>query len=249
MADFKEQFYKGYYRTHIVPRKGEFTLERFHVYGRVFDRQWSDLLPADTGARILDVGCGSGSLVWWLQQRGYTQASGVDVSPEQVRIAGSLGVKNVFQADLGEYLNGRPESYDLLIFRDVLEHFTRETVLLTLEACRSALRPGGALAIQVPNAETPLWGRIRHGDFTHELSFTEGSLRQLFATAGYDDLRFLPSGPVLQGPRDIPRHLLWKGVEALYKLLAYAETGRRRVIVTQNIIAVGRPKPSTTGRE
>ena len=81
------------------------------------------------------------------------------------------------------------------------------------------------------------------------MAFTEGSLRQLLGVTGYRDLKFLPSGPVLQGVRDVPRHALWKGVEVFYKLLAYAETGRRRVIVTQNIIAMGTPDPSIPGRE
>ena len=108
MADYKDRFYGTYYSTHIVPRKGEVTLDRFQAYARVFDRQWSSVLPSDTNARILDGGCGSGSLVWWMQQRGFAQAGGVDVSAEQVTIANALGVKNVVNADLVRFLHERP---------------------------------------------------------------------------------------------------------------------------------------------
>jgi 2-polyprenyl-3-methyl-5-hydroxy-6-metoxy-1,4-benzoquinol methylase len=243
MTDYKDRFYRTYYSSHIVPRKGEFTLDRFRAYARVFDRVWASILPTDKGARILDAGCGSGSLVWWMQQRGYEQSGGIDVSAEQVAVANALGVRNVVEGDLVPFLGGKQGWYDRVILRDVIEHFTRDAILSTLDACRLALRPDGALVIQVPNAGTPLWGRIRHGDFTHEMAFTEGSLRQLLAVTGFGQVRFFPAGPVLKGVRDLPRHLLWKCVEAFYKTLAYAETGRRHVIVAEGIIAMATVAP------
>jgi hypothetical protein len=54
---------------------------------------------------------------------------------------------------------------------------------------------------------------------------------------------FHPAGPVLRGVRDVPRQLLWKCLEAVYKVLVFAETGRRRVIVTESIIAMATPVP------
>jgi 2-polyprenyl-3-methyl-5-hydroxy-6-metoxy-1,4-benzoquinol methylase len=244
MNDYSERFYRNYYSTHIVPREGKVTLDGFRARAGMYDRVWGRLLPADKSARILDVGCGNGSLVWWMQQRGYHQAGGVDVSAEQVRVAQELGVRNVEEADLRGYLGERAGSFDRLILRDVLEHFPRELILEILDLCRRALRPNGTLIVQVPNAEAPLWGRIRYGDFTHEMAFTEGAMRQLLAVTGYDGVSFHPAGPVLHGVRDIPRQMLWKCVEAVYKLLVFAETGRRRVIVTEGIIAVATPDPS-----
>jgi cyclopropane fatty-acyl-phospholipid synthase-like methyltransferase len=243
MTDYKERFYRGYYSTHIAPRKGEVTLDRLRARARMYDRVWAGLLPRDKGARILDVGCGSGSLVWWMQQRGYAEAGGIDVSAEQVEVARALGVRNVEEADLRGYLAERPSWYDRLILRDVLEHFSRDWILDVLDLCRCALRPGGALVVQVQNAEAPLWGRIRYGDFTHEMAFTEGALRQVFGVTGYERVAFHPAGPVLRGVRDVPRQLLWKCLEAVYKVLVFAETGRRRVIVTESIIAMATPVP------
>jgi len=243
MSEFKDRFYDSYYTTHIVGRKGKVTLESFRAHARVYDALWAPALPADTSARILDAGCGSGSLVWWLQQRGYTNAGGIDVSDEQVGIARALGVRGVERADLHRYLAEHPCGFDRVILRDVLEHFSRERILEVLDLCRRALRPDGALVIQVPNAEAPLWGRIRYGDFTHEMAFTGGALKQLFGVTGYGHVEFHPAGPVLGGMRDLPRHLLWKCVQSVYRMLVFAETGRRGVIVTEGIIAVARPLP------
>jgi 2-polyprenyl-3-methyl-5-hydroxy-6-metoxy-1,4-benzoquinol methylase len=149
-SDYKARFYHSYYSTHLVGRKGQATLEQFALRGRMYDASWSRPIPTDRGAVILDVGCGTGSLVWWLQQRGYAAAEGIDVSAEQIEIAARLGVHNVAVADLAEHVGERPGRYDILILRDVLERLERPRILQTLDLCREALRPGGVLLVQVP---------------------------------------------------------------------------------------------------
>jgi 2-polyprenyl-3-methyl-5-hydroxy-6-metoxy-1,4-benzoquinol methylase len=237
VGDFKVRFYDQYQSAHVAPRKGEATLAQFRARVPIFERQWRRLLPSDPQAAMLDVGCGSGGMVWWLQQRGYANATGIDISPEQVAVARALGVAGVEEADLRDHLRRHPAAYDRLFVRDVLEHFERPAIVEILELCRAALRPGGAVLVQVPNAEPPLGGRIRYGDITHELAFTESSLRQLFRTVGFTRVDLYPAGPVLQGLKDLPRHLLWKVFEGVYRLMVFAETRRRNAVVTENIIA------------
>lgn len=237
MGDYKTRFYDQYHSAHVAPRKGAASLAQFDARVPMFERQWGPLLPADRSAPMLDVGCGSGGMVWWLQGKGFTEATGVDVSPEQIAVARSLGVGGVEQADLREYLQGRPGRYERIFLRDVLEHFERPDIVAILDLCRAALRPGGAVVLQVPNAEPPLGGRIRWGDITHEMAFTESSLRQLLRTTGFDRVTLHPAGPVLLGLGDLPRHLLWKFFEIVYRLMVFAETGRRHAVVTENIIA------------
>ncbi len=247
MDDYKARFYDHYHSAHVAPRKGEATLAQFQARVPIFERHWGHLLPSDPQAAVLDVGCGSGGMVWWLQRRGYARAAGIDVSPEQVAVARALGVVHVEQADLRDHLRRHPGAYDRLLLRDVLEHFERFEILAILDLCRAALRPGGAILVQVPNAEPPLGGRLRYGDITHELAFTESSLRQLLRAAGFPRVDLHPAGPVLQGFTDLPRHLLWKVFEGIYRLMVFAETRRRRVVVTENIIAaawVAEPGPS-----
>ena len=41
-------------------------------------------LPQDRNTRILDLGCGYGALLYWLQQAGYRNLEGIDRSAEQV---------------------------------------------------------------------------------------------------------------------------------------------------------------------
>ena len=243
---FKDRFYRNYTSTHITGRKGEATLERFQREFATWDKHFGSLLSSDRASRILDVGCGRGGLVYWLQQRGYRNASGIDLSAEQVDTARRLGIPNVQQADVAEYLAGRRDYYDALILRDVLEHFTRDEIVEVLETSRSAIRPGGLLIVQVPNAESPFFGRIRYGDFTHELAFSSSSLTQLFNVLGFEDPRVYPTDPAIAGVRSLVRSLLWAGVKAFYRLLLFAELGRGRWIFTQGLIAVGRVPAAAT---
>ena len=234
---FKDTFYDRYASTHLVHRKGTPSLEGFRYASAAWARHFGPLLPADRDASIIDVGCGSGGLVWWLHQRGYRHAEGIDVGAEVIEAARALGVPNVSQADLRVHLETRPGVYDAVILRDVIEHFTREEILQILGLVQRALRPGGSIIIQVPNAESPFFGRIRYGDFTHETAFCASSLVQVFQMTGYGNIRLRPAGPVVRSLRSLFRVGLWKGVEAVYRLCLFAEVGRGHRIVTQGIIA------------
>ncbi|GAB4428681.1 MAG: hypothetical protein OHK0015_11840 [Chloroflexi bacterium OHK40] len=186
----------------------------------------------------MDVGCGNGSLVAWLQSVGYAHAEGIDVSAEQIEEARRLNVWNVQQASLKPYLSTRHFSYDVIVMRDVLEHFAKDEVLDILDCCYAALRPGGRLIAQVPNAESPFFGRIRYGDFTHDLAFSVTSLQQIFAVVGFDELAMHPVEPAIISVRSALRYPLWRAVSALYQMLLFAELGPGRRIVTQGIIVV-----------
>jgi len=239
-GSFKARFYESYASTHTLHRKPAPTAEGFAAKAGAWDARLGSLLPPEHGARIIDVGCGSGSLVWWLQARGYENAQGIDVSAEQVELALSAGVRHVSVADLRPWLSAHPGTYDLIFLRDVIEHFDRSDTVELLELVRTSLSGGGRVVLQVPNAESPFFGRVRYGDFTHEMAYTPTSLTQLFGVVGLAVERFMPVVPVIPRARTLPRYALWKAVEFFYRVLGFAEGGEFSRIVTQNLIAVGR---------
>jgi len=234
---FKDDFYARYVSTHTGHRKGAATLDRFRAKLPGWDLRFGHFLPEDRNAAIVDIGCGNGNLVFWLQQRGYTAASGIDMSVEQVAVAHGLGVLRVEVADLRVYLVERMAHFDVIFLRDVIEHFTREEVLQILDLVRAALKPGGRVVLQLPNGASPFIGRVRYGDFTHELAYTQSSLAQLFGITGFREACYFPVAPRFHGLRSLPRVILWKSVEAFYRLLLYAELGRGDYVVTQNLVA------------
>lgn len=116
-------------------------------------------LPSDRRAPILDLGCGSGQLLYALQDLGYSNVAGVDIGPEQVKSARELGL-NVEQADAISYLAEHVGHFQLMLACDVLEHLTRDEALRFLQHARHAAVPGGCLLLRVPKRQCPARKRL-----------------------------------------------------------------------------------------
>lgn len=239
-SKYKKEFFKRYVSTHIKGRKGDPTLDEFRVRSVMYQKQMGNYLPENKKANIIDVGCGNGSVVWWLIQAGYYNAEGIDISEEQIESAIKIGVPNVKWADLTSYLKERDNFYDVVILRDVLEHFAKDEIITILEICRDSLKNNGKMILQVPNAESPFFGRLRYGDFTHEIAFCYSSLNQILNMIGMKHIECHPSGPVYTGIKSLMRIFVWKILEMFYKFLLYSELGAAygKRIVTQSVIAV-----------
>jgi 2-polyprenyl-3-methyl-5-hydroxy-6-metoxy-1,4-benzoquinol methylase len=213
----------------------------YQTRARYFDRTWTHLIPEDRNSRILDAGCGSGALLWWLQARGYRNSQGIDLSKPMVDQASAAGVKSVFVGNAFQWLTSERSGggmYDVIILRDVLEHLSPTSVIEMVGIVRSALRPGGRLIAQVPNAEAPAFGRIRYGDFTHQLAFTTRSISQVLSAGGFVNLAFWPAAPWYPLGKRTPQLAILKVVELMQRIVLYGVAGRRNAIVSESLIAV-----------
>lgn len=205
--------------------------------GLSFRRDIEPHLPADRSARVVDLGCGQGRLVRELQRSGYPNASGIDVSREQVDLAHREGITSVEHGDFLTVFTGR--RYDVVTATDFFEHLTKSEVLAAIDTVHDALAPGGRLIMRVPNAVSPFSGHYQYGDFTHETLFTSRSLQQLGATVGFDRVEVHACPPVVHGWKSAGRLAVWKVVSGAFKLALAAETGARSGhLVTQNVVAV-----------
>lgn len=124
------------------------------------------------GARVLDVGCGSGrNLTWFLSQGGYS-ITAVDSNPEALVALGEhCAALGASISDLDVHASSiedaplEESSFDLVICNAVL-HFARDAAQFEaiLEASWRALRPGGlffarlATSIGIENNLLPLGG-------------------------------------------------------------------------------------------
>ena len=137
----------------------------------------------DDQPRLLDVGCGTGEFVAAAKKAGY-EASGFDFDEEAVRTAREqLGLKEVHSGDLrrlAEFV-GR---FDVVTAFEVLEHSPVPKEFL--EAVAAAVKPGGYLALSVPNRER--WPRFRYDwDFppNHLTRWSRASLTRLLEKNGF----------------------------------------------------------------
>jgi SAM-dependent methyltransferase len=187
-------------------------------------RQIARWLPEDRTARILDAGCGPGNLLHLLTSRGYRQIEGVDRSAEQVALARRIA-DQVECGDVFEYLRDREATFDLVLAFDLLEHFRKVEVLEFLDLVFRALRPGGSLMVQTPNADSPWSSSIRYGDFTHEIAFNPHSLEHVLRLAGFVEYEARETGPVVHGVRSAIRWVTWQMIRGALAVWNLSETG------------------------
>lgn len=238
--DYREKIFKNYISAHIAHAQGDATLINIRKQFPVWKKYFSKFLPADKKINILDVACGDGGLVLWLQNSGYELSEGIDISSEQIKKAQDLGAKNIFESDMLSYLGAREGKYDLIFMRDIIEHIKKDEMFGVLERVVNSLKTGGQLVIQTPNAESPLSGRLRYCDFTHEVGFTQDSMHEVLLAAGLKEIKTYPTGPVVHGLKSLVRFVFWKIIMLFVRFYVLVETGQARGIFTQSMITGAR---------
>jgi len=247
--NYRERLYGEYINTHFSNLR-EISLPALEKHAATFRAYFRRLLPASKDAKIVDLGCGYGAFLYFLQKEGYRNARGVDISREQVEAARKMGMTNIYQGDLLEFLHNHPGEFECVTALDVMEHFSKENVLPLLRMAYRALKPGGFFIMHAPNGASPFFGAIRYGDFTHSLAFTKDSAIQVLTAAGFRDAQIYPTGPVVHGLPSAGRWAMWQVVRLLLQLYLLAETGSfGHHILTQNLIGVARrPLNDNTAR-
>lgn len=154
------------------------------------DLRW--LPPLPPGARLLDLGCGTGGFLASLRGRGW-QLVGVDISEEAVWRGRQLYDLELRAGTLAEqrFPDGH---FDCVCAWHVLEHLP--DLQETLREIRRILRPGGWLVAAVPNAAW--WGRRLFGGRWrawwlpyHLYHFTPAALAGVLRQAGLEPTRFI----------------------------------------------------------
>jgi 2-polyprenyl-3-methyl-5-hydroxy-6-metoxy-1,4-benzoquinol methylase len=135
---------------------------------------------------LLDVGCGTGTLLGLLQEHGFRTA-GVDLSEDAARLAEARSGVRVVAGSLGGA--GFPDrSFDVVTLFHVMEHVTNPRQLLA-EVSR-ILKPDGVIVLQVPNIDS--WQfRVFRGRWygldipRHVIDYSQGSIWKLLTDSGF----------------------------------------------------------------
>lgn len=152
-----------------------------------------DLLGATAGGRLLDVSCGTGSLLAAARDRG-VDAVGVDLSDEAVRLAKRVAPSAEVAVGAGESLPFRDGSFDYVTCLGSLEHFL--DMSQGLEEMKRVAKPSARFCIMVPNQDFIGWKVIGHQG-TAQQDINEHLLplsawRRLFEQHGLSVRRVVP---------------------------------------------------------
>src|SRR5262245_24289773 len=139
-----------------------------------------------SGVELLDVGCGSGTLLGLIKKRGI-RPTGVDFSSEAAQVAAKENGVRVVVGSLAEA--GFPNhSFDIVTLFHVMEHVTNPRSVLA-EVSR-ILKPDGVVILQVPNIDSwqfKAFGAKWYGlDIPrHVIDYSKGSILNLLAASGF----------------------------------------------------------------
>ncbi len=101
-----------------------------------------------TDIRLLDAGCGTGGLLSYLRERGYTNTEGLDGSVDAVTFCHERGL-NVSQLNLLNLNTWKPDttigSFDVVVCDDVFCYFNDEQLTQLVSELGRRAKPGGLL--------------------------------------------------------------------------------------------------------
>jgi SAM-dependent methyltransferase len=166
------------------------------VNGRVLS-----LVPR-SALRILDVGCGTGTLGERLRREQEASVVGITYSQQEAELA-SHQLSKVICADLNGFDFSSLGKFDCVIMSHVIEHLYSPEE--TLERVKHALEPDGVIIVAVPNVLfwrqrlEFLLGKWRYQDGgildrTHFRFFDYVSSRETLEGAGFTILETVPDG-------------------------------------------------------
>ncbi len=171
------------------------TFERFRgIYEKLFAKRLALLSRhVSRPGRLLEAGCAHGFQLEWLRRQGW-EVVGNDVSAEAAAYARERFGLEVIEGRLEEAAL-EPASFDAVYLVDIVEHLYDPAA--ALGSVRAALKPGGAVLVQVPyelyhweKLGQALWERKKPGAIApdavpyHVTFFTPRTLKSMLRRNG-----------------------------------------------------------------
>ena len=243
MTDFRTKLYQKYdstFKKHI----SAFDEKSIAAEQRRYRFRYLPLLKSyPKNVSVLEIGCGRGFFLEFLQNEGYENLYGIDISEEQIKIASSKKL-NVEVADALQYLQTNKNRFDIIIALDFIEHFNKDEIITIVEGVFEHLNGGGIFIIHTPNGQAIASGKLVYGDLTHSTIFTPNSAQQILRYAGFDEISFYETAPLIKNVKGTIRLILWKIVKFFYNILLIIETGRPEKVLTRNFVCVAKKTKS-----
>jgi ubiquinone/menaquinone biosynthesis C-methylase UbiE len=220
-------------------------------------RRVGEYLPES--ARLLEVGCGEGSNLWFLaRQRPDCRLFGADLSAAKAAFARRTVPRSVVAAADALSLPFVDATFDAVLCRDLLHHVNWDRAGAVAE-CLRVLRGGGTLVILEGNGRTLLnrlfrtWYPVERGmkDSTPE------TLLNLLAAHGHPHLQFVEPSSLMRatgfvvgwpsGATRIPAVVAYIAAAAWESVVALAVPRRRWVYMILTLRRQSLREPSTSG--
>jgi len=232
---YRERFYE--YQTicrgSLEPKQ---LIGKFDRMASYYKSRIGKYLPEDRFVSIVDVPCGYGNFLYFLNKLGYKNFSGYDLDPNQVRLAQSIGLpafeKNIFDVFKSE------KKYDVISSLDFLEHLSKDDALKFLDDCYKSLKTGGTLILRTPCADGFFGAHDASNDITHDWNMSSNMMKSILEMCGYKSIEILEERPQPENLIQIIRWLLYWPARWLFNLLCILLALRPPKVLSRSMIIV-----------
>jgi len=141
---------------------------------------------APRNGELLDIGCGTGKFLVAARDAGYG-VTGIELDRNAARFAKErLGLQRIFPLTIAEFAEQRAEErFDVVTFFEVLEH--QAAPVEFLQKVKACVRPGGVIALSVPNRERWLTAPdVLDYPPNHFLRWNAAALRKFLRAQGFE---------------------------------------------------------------
>lgn len=190
---------------------------------RIFEQQslwyrtfFKGLLPQNKAAKIFDIPCGNGNLLYFLRKEGYTNIRGLDIDAGRVDAAQKLKLA----AEVADALTiiKTEKDVDVIFSLDFLEHLEKDMAIEYIRDCSKALKPGGLFIARMPVTDSLMGTYDLYNDFTHKWSAHAGVIAHIIGLSGFSDVQIKDERPVLYKPLNYIRLVVFKILSTLHNL-------------------------------
>jgi SAM-dependent methyltransferase len=177
----KLKFYNEWLYTAHIYDEGDSPMHE-HMTKEVV-KTYIDPLNIPKNAKILDLGCGPGYFLDEMKSRGYTDLTGVTLSPGDVDICEKKGhtIKKYDLTFLPQEKGYHDESVEFIFLRHALEHSPYP--IFSLMEYNRVLKQGGKIYIEVP---APDCDRRHEYNLNHYSILGQNQLAALLHRTGFD---------------------------------------------------------------
>ncbi len=217
MKDFRSIAYERYKKV---------SAPDYDQYADAYRRRISHRVTPSSDLACLDIACGFGNFLAYLESIGVPNFTGVDSSPSAVdAVQKRFGQTGGVCADVFKFLGAAEVQYGMVSALDFLEHLSKAEMYEFLELVKDALSEGGQLLLRVPNASGLFGMSSRYNDITHELCFTPNSIRDVLDTAGLHPMDVWEDTGTPSNLAQWGHRLAWESVRLGVRCLDAVETG------------------------
>lgn len=235
-VEFFEEYFESNYKFGNI-----FSDEQYLKASEEFDELYGPILPQDKNARILDLGCGGGQFLYYLDKKGYGNYLGIDLSFPQIEYCRKNVSERVQHIDAKVFLQDKENMYDAIVANDVLEHIPKSEMLSFVSIIQKSLKTGGVFIARVPNMSNPFAMNSRYCDFTHEIGFTGKSLYQVLWVSGFRGIQILPPRIIkVKSVRNYIRKVLVRMLHGIFRFLYYIQDFNVPENLDKNIVVVAK---------